>query len=371
MASPARARGGSGWGFIGERYNPAPNRELAIEKGKKNMLYKYPRGRDNMITFDLRQQFALSAHPQDIGTESVGLGLYFTSVLLLISFFVILSLFSLYPLFSNWHADHFAPYAAEPEIQMEQKNWWLRAQRDVNRTPIVMKYPTYSALTRLSLGSFCGEPRLASWFYCRMACGKFNQSICDNARMIENSHKTPPEAKGLLISKPVDSLQLWDVTMMNFLFMAFLLFLKYIQNVSSERMNASATTASDYTVYVEGLPREPWVKTDDVAKFFAHYGTVVSVAISYNFGKHLALDRQLWRIRNSLAEARALVRGVQCNGKEFGHWLIRPIIGFIYWTLNNGGLARGHRAVLKLEKDYADAKQEYAKLKVGCMYCQI
>lgn len=81
--------------------DPPTTRALALKRWNALLLYEYRRDSSGMPIAGTQRRFNLTAAPRLIGQESVGLGVYFTTIILfcLLTFFQ--SILSIYPIVEN------------------------------------------------------------------------------------------------------------------------------------------------------------------------------------------------------------------------------------------------------------------------------
>lgn len=75
---------------------PACCRSLAVKRRNALLLYEYSRNAAGLPMPGTQRHFKLSANPRQIGQESVGLGVYLTSVIMYMGILFVLALLMIY-----------------------------------------------------------------------------------------------------------------------------------------------------------------------------------------------------------------------------------------------------------------------------------
>lgn len=75
---------------------PALCRSLAVKRRNALLLYEYSRNAAGLPIPGTQRHFKLSANPRQIGQESVGLGVYLTSVIMYMGILILLALLMIY-----------------------------------------------------------------------------------------------------------------------------------------------------------------------------------------------------------------------------------------------------------------------------------
>lgn len=76
-------------------------RALAVKRRNALLLYEYSRNAAGLPIPGTQRRFKLSANPRQIGQESVGLGVYLTSVIMYMGILLVLTLLTIYPTVDN------------------------------------------------------------------------------------------------------------------------------------------------------------------------------------------------------------------------------------------------------------------------------
>lgn len=71
-------------------------RALAVKRRNALLLYEYSRNAAGLPIPGTQRRFKLSANPRQIGQESVGLGVYLTSVIMYMGILFVLTLLTIY-----------------------------------------------------------------------------------------------------------------------------------------------------------------------------------------------------------------------------------------------------------------------------------
>lgn len=80
---------------------PAICRSLAVKRRNALLLYEYSRNAAGLPIPGTQRHFKLSANPRQIGQESVGLGVYLTSVIMYMGILFLLALLMIYLTVNN------------------------------------------------------------------------------------------------------------------------------------------------------------------------------------------------------------------------------------------------------------------------------
>ena len=80
---------------------PYPLRELAAKRRDALLLYEFSRDAAGLPIPGTQRRFKLTANPRQIGQESVGLGVYLTTIILYMGIMLLLALLSIYLIVDN------------------------------------------------------------------------------------------------------------------------------------------------------------------------------------------------------------------------------------------------------------------------------
>lgn len=77
------------------------HRALALKRQKALLLYEYSRDAAGLPVPGTQRRFKLNANPRQIGQESIGLGVYLTSIIMYMIIMLLLTLLSIYLVVNN------------------------------------------------------------------------------------------------------------------------------------------------------------------------------------------------------------------------------------------------------------------------------
>lgn len=85
----------------------ADGREGALARAKARLLFHWSRDQHGLVVPGSEEPFGLLAGPREIGIESLGLGVFFTALWVMLFAMLLLASISLYPLIANKNATGF------------------------------------------------------------------------------------------------------------------------------------------------------------------------------------------------------------------------------------------------------------------------
>ncbi|KAK9808616.1 hypothetical protein WJX72_000561 [[Myrmecia] bisecta] len=345
LASVRIVRGNSK--ISGANATPKLSRTLAHKRRDALLLYEYSRDAAGLPIGGTQRAFQLTASPRQIGQESVGLGVYFTSIILFALLALALSILAIYPIVDNYRQTGYAKYYTVFENQIQAgycpKTW------DVA-----------NGIMQTTIGSFCADPHYSSKYTCAASCywesSKLDQVQCaglpnrlsyvlgyDFACLahrpcvpgLQNVTRADGPCYccdlvlnvGEVVQHQVHKAQLWVLFVAQLAFLLWMLLLNKVQVTAAEQINASVLTAGDYTVLIRGIG--PHVTNQDIMQWCSHYGEVVSASQILSIGSALAVAKKLHMLQMYQAELEAEALAPSRRGRCC---LLHPFQA-LYWHL--------------------------------------
>ena len=122
-------------------------------------------------------------------------------------------------------------------------------------------------------------------------------------------------------ARDVPRMQIWASPIFLAVFLAWSLLIRWSQVETAERQNAAVITAADFSVLVRGLPSgrgSDAVTSQELYKFFSHYGQVALALPVTRMGELLDLVRRQAEGRRLLRDVEAHVGQVGVGGDRLG-----------------------------------------------------
>lgn len=269
-----------------------------------------------------RKRFSLLASPTAIGMESVGLGLYFATMLLFVVLMFFASLVALYPVLSNINADN---YSSTYDLVVR-----LTDNSTIPAGTCEKEWEVTNFLLNTTVGHFCPNSPFSNPFDCPSQCfynvSKIQEArcqdyapdevSCDEQLPCTNAEFDPDDPEEyctccdleLDIARtkniPVGQFWVWCVPLL-LGYMVWLLVVEGVQARSAEAINRAVVTAADYSVWVGNLSTVD-KGASELEKFARHYGEVVMASAIVDVGGVLSKCNEIRRTELRLEELRLL-----------------------------------------------------------------
>jgi hypothetical protein len=312
----ARAGGGEEEGERNEDGEEGvPSVEIAKQRAFRQRLKQYETNEYGQPVPGTEAEFPFDASASDLGSASVGLGVYFSvlSVLLL--------------LLGSMLALSIPTYArALKDSRFDDNHLIIASLPTDNYSSFCPRTDAAQSFLSIgTLGAFCSS-ETASRFSCPYICvidtvnnENTNASAYRSKCSQENSNDpscdavTPCDGKsdgtcccnisGLRYGQDrVPALASAMLFISQLAYIVWLVFFYYAFTTVSQSIQVGQVTASDYTIMVSNLPKTNIDRTT-IGKFFSHFGIVRNVALPIRIGNYLLKEQELSRLQIQLHEA--------------------------------------------------------------------
>ena len=243
------------------------------------------------------RRFSVLASHRGIGASSVSLALYLDTALQFGVLVLVLAAASMYSLAKNVMDEAFT-------ASYEVRGWDGNASATAT---CGRAHDTGGFVLRLSQGSRCVIGATQSFYNCPMVCeytganGTFDaanacathypctlaglltdaqDALCCQPKLINQGKSAPAEFQAVSL-------------VITIVFLLFDFAYTVNRTTAADIIKSSTVTMGDYSVIVSNLGKgNSWTR-EQIARFFSHYGEVVSVCHLTNTAKHVALERKI------------------------------------------------------------------------------
>lgn len=349
--------------------NEAPSVHVAKQRAFHQRLLNFEQNSFGQRVPGTENEFHFTASAADIGTASVGLGVYFSMLsvfLLLLGTMLALAV------------PNYALMITKSKFGNNDKLVFVNASGATStslcsRETDEQRYSLYSIG---SLGAFCSSST-ASRFSCPYTCTinlqqnsparATNDSSVYSTQCATADGQTPacgsispcadldadedPQCccSASLRYGPdqVPGVVAAMIFLSQLVYIVFLIFYYWSYTVVSQSIQGAQVTAADFSALVHNLPTHN-LDRESVAKFMAHYGIVRNVVLPLTIGNYLEKEKEYDRLQMQLHEARCASIQRAKRGSE--NTRLQQIMEHLYDLYMHGSLKLGEHAVSKLEQ---------------------
>ena len=314
-----------------------PCLELALARAETLKLYDSVDDKGKEDDNATSKLFPLWASPMRIGRSSLGMGLYFTSILVLLGLVAVLTVVNIVPFVDNISQSRLTEaYTLRVPAHVPES---ATAFREVtcNRN-----YEVASYITMTSQGARCfpgdgvytGADTRTNVLLCPAVCTYSGKDALTGVDMQEPCTSIPicglaQTDKCCKLKLKVDgfddawaSRQAWFVFVNTFVLVLGVLALEYVLCHVATKLNRYSHTVGDYCVFVDRLPmptnalngdataKELMTSKEGLIDFFSHYGEIAKACHVLDVGRQLRTARKIERMRRKREELACYERDV-------------------------------------------------------------